>query len=291
METLQALIPVLFSASLMAMVFSFGLDATPADLGFLIRRPNLLTRALLAICVIVPACALLVVALSPMNVIAKAGILIMAASPVPPLVPGKELKLGGRKSYIYGLYAAISLLAIITVPLTVAIFAAFYQRDVSIALMAIARNVSVSVLAPLCAGLAVAHWFPRFASSAKAWVFKTSLALLFAAALPLLISVWPGFLRLAGDGALFGMAVVVAVALAAGHWLGGPDPRDRVALALATATRHPGIALLIVGANTQNKDVSAAVLLYLVVSLVVAAPYQMWVKRSGVAHSASRPQH
>ena len=62
--------------------------------------------------------------------------------------------------------------------------------------------------------------------------------------------------------------------LAAGHLLGGPDPDDRVVLALATASRHPGVALAIASANFPGqKLVPVAVLLYLIVSAIVSIPY------------------
>ncbi len=50
------------------------------------------------------------------------------------------------------------------------------------------------------------------------------------------------------------------------HLLGGPDPDDRTALALATASRHPGVALLIPTGNFPNqKLVAPAMVLYLIV--------------------------
>jgi BASS family bile acid:Na+ symporter len=74
--------------------------------------------------------------------------------------------------------------------------------------------------------------------------------------------------------------VFALVGLAAGHLLGGPDPENRIVLALSTATRHPGIAIAIAAANfPDQKAAPAAVLLYLIVSALVAKPYLTWVKR------------
>jgi BASS family bile acid:Na+ symporter len=68
--------------------------------------------------------------------------------------------------------------------------------------------------------------------------------------------------------------------LAVGHLFGGPNPEDRTVLALSTATRHPGVALAIAGANAPggNKTVLAAVLLYLIVNAIVSIPYVNWRK-------------
>jgi BASS family bile acid:Na+ symporter len=98
--------------------------------------------------------------------------------------------------------------------------------------------------------------------------------------IPLLIVVWPAFLTLLGQGALLAIAIVAIVALAVGHVLGGPDSDDRTVLALATALRHPAVALAIAAANGADKLVSAAILLYALVGGVLSIPYIAWRKRS-----------
>jgi BASS family bile acid:Na+ symporter len=75
------------------------------------------------------------------------------------------------------------------------------------------------------------------------------------------------------------MALVSAVALLGGHLLGGPTLGGRGSLAMASAVRHPGLAMMIAGANTTDKHATAAILGFLLVGLVVAIPYQLWIKR------------
>jgi bile acid:Na+ symporter, BASS family len=68
--------------------------------------------------------------------------------------------------------------------------------------------------------------------------------------------------------------------LAIGHVLGDAAPQNRTALAIATASRHPGIALILARANFLGETlVVAALLLYLLVNAVVAIPYLLWTKR------------
>jgi len=70
------------------------------------------------------------------------------------------------------------------------------------------------------------------------------------------------------------------VGLVVGHLLGGPDPNNRTILALATATRHPGVALVIAAGNFPGqKLVLPALLLYLIVCSLASAPYVMWRRR------------
>jgi len=75
------------------------------------------------------------------------------------------------------------------------------------------------------------------------------------------------------------------VGLAAGHLL-GPDPGDRAALALSTATRHPSIALLIAGGNAAEPAVKAAILLFVILGLLASALYQRWFKHRSQAARA-----
>lgn len=275
----QALILGAFTVSLAALIVGIGLDAEVDDLLYLFRRPAQLAKAVLAVNVIVPIAAVLLVFVFPLSPIAKTGVLLMAVSPAPPLVPGKGLNVGAAKSYAYGLYTALVVLAVGIVPLAVSLLARLYGVDVSIAPAAIARNVALSVLLPLGVGLAVRRLAPAFARRALPPIKAFASILLALATAILLGAVWPAMLRLVGNGTILAMALTAIIALAAGHLLGGPEPRERAALALTAVTRHPGIAMMIAKANEADKGVAAAILTMLLVGVLVAAPYQRWIKR------------
>jgi BASS family bile acid:Na+ symporter len=104
--------------------------------------------------------------------------------------------------------------------------------------------------------------------------------LLVAAIVPVLITMWPAMISLIGDGTLLAIVAFIVVGLAVGHFLGGPDSDDRTVLALATATRHPGVALVIATGNFPGeKLVAPALMLYLLVGAIASTPYVMWRKR------------
>jgi bile acid:Na+ symporter, BASS family len=71
-----------------------------------------------------------------------------------------------------------------------------------------------------------------------------------------------------------------------GHLLGGPAAEDRMVLAIATSSRHPGLALAIAKANypEQAMLVAGAVVIYLIFRLILALPYLRWRR-----HAASGP--
>jgi hypothetical protein len=83
------------------------------------------------------------------------------------------------------------------------------------------------------------------------------------------------------------MVLVVVIALAGGHLLADPVQGDRGTLAFASAMRHPGIALALIGANHANRTISAGVLLFLLVGFIALIPYQMFLKRTAPKGAAA----
>lgn len=71
----------------------------------------------------------------------------------------------------------------------------------------------------------------------------------------------PAMWTLIGNATVLAFAAFVIVSLAVGHLLGGPAPENRIAPAISTASRHPGIAIAIGLFNfPEEKLVMAAVL-------------------------------
>jgi drug/metabolite transporter (DMT)-like permease len=79
-----------------------------------------------------------------------------------------------------------------------------------------------------------------------------------------------------GQGTIALILVVVAVGLLIGHSLGGPAPGQRWALASATVSRHPAVALVLAsGAMPQHQPtVLGTVLLYLICALLLPIPLE-----------------
>jgi BASS family bile acid:Na+ symporter len=279
MDALKEFIPLILAASLFALVLTVGLDAEIDELLALFARPLRLLKAVLAVNVIVPVAACLLIAAFPIPYAAKVGILLMAVSPVPPLVPGKELKVGARRRYSYSAYTALIILAVVVVPVSLALLSALYEVDVNIPAAAVARNVAVSVVLPLAIGLGIQRLAPAFAARVAPAMRGIATITLVLAFVPLIIAAWPQFVPLMRGGTLLVMALVAVVALLGGHVLGGPNLHERAALAVTAATRHPGIAMMIAAANANDPHVTAAILGFMIVGMVAAAPYQLLIKR------------
>ena len=78
---------------------------------------------------------------------------------------------------------------------------------------------------------------------------------------------------------------LVAMALAIGHALGGPAPDDRTALAMACASRHLGIAVL-VAASLPGPRTTVVIVAYVLASAAVTLPYLKWRRKASATTSA-----
>ncbi len=74
-------------------------------------------------------------------------------------------------------------------------------------------------------------------------------------------------------------------ALAIGHAMRGPDEAARTSIAISSAVRNAGLALLVAALNRAAPAIIAGVLAYLVLSALTVMPYVVWRRRK--AHCAA----
>jgi len=279
----------LLQGSIFLTVFSWGLQATFRDATSLLRNPKLLLRSLVAMNVVMPLFAALLAAIFRLYPAVEAALILLAVSPVPPLLPRQQLKLGGSTSYVWGLLVTTALLSIISVPLTIALLSAIFKVKLGVQPVSVMKVVVATILLPLALGMLVRTRAPAFARRRGPALEKVALAILVLAVVPLVIVAARPMLDLIGNGTLASLAAFVLVGVAVGHLLGGPDPMNRTVLGLATASRHPGLAITIASASFpgQRRVIAAAILLYLLVKAVVLIPYNRWSKRR---RSVLKPQ-
>lgn len=276
---IKMLVGLAIQLSLLLLVMAVGMRATWSDLLYVFRQPKNLARGLVAVNVVVPLVAVILGAVFPLTWQERAGLILMAVSPLAPFASGKMLKSSADRSYDVGLYAALILAAVIIVPLTVALLNPLYQHHATISVAEIAWFVTKSVLLPLAAGMAIATFWPRFAERAAPIATMITYIVIIPLSLLFLIKFGAQMGTLIGNGMLFAIIGTIAAALAAGHFLGGKSPGHRAALSQAAATRHPGIAMLITEGEMKTPEVTYGVILFLIVSVVMTAFYGMWLRR------------
>ncbi len=289
---LAALVGLAIQASICLIVFSLGLGSTHEDALYLFRRPGELARSLISMNVIMPLVGAALAAPFGLHPAMQITLVALAVSPVPPLLPRREVNVGGRASYAVGLLTAAGVLAIVYVPIALSLIGRLFAVDVHMPTRIVARVVAITVLGPLATGIIVRRVAPALAARITRPIALGAFVLLGLGAVMILLNAWPAAWALVGSGRLVALVVFVVIGLVVGQLLGGPRPEDRTVLALSTAYRHPGMALAIAGAlfPEHHKLVTSALVLYLLVAQVIVLPYLIWRRRqlAGVGSVAVR---
>lgn len=265
----------------MLSVFALGLEASLKDVTYLFRNPRQLVRAFLPMYIVMPLAAGIIVSVfSNIHPAVKIALVALSVSPVPPLLPKKEMKAGGKASYVIGLLVAISLLAIAVVPLAIELFEIALKRPVGISPAVVAGIVLTMILVPLAIGIAIRYVLPAFAERIAKPLSLIASVFLLVGILFILFNAIPAITALIGNGTIIAIVIFILIGLVAGHGLGGPDPNDRTVLALSTVSRHPGMAIAIAHTNfPEQKLAFAAIVLYLLVNMIVTILYLKSRKR------------
>jgi BASS family bile acid:Na+ symporter len=272
--TLAQLIPIVLPASLALVVFTLGLETSPGDHTYLLGRPALLVRSVLAMNVLTPLLAVGIAAVTRLAPETELAILLLAVSPVPPVLPKKQAKAGGNASYAIGLLAFSGAIAIVAIPATVAAVGRAFGVDFHVPAALIVRVVLSSVFAPLLVGVFVGRVAGGLAARIAGPLSKVGTASVGVLAILVLVGSWKSLTGTLGGFTAVAVALFVLVSLGIGHFLGGPDEEDRTVLALSTASRHPGVATAIAGAVAKdNPVVSATVMFAFLLGLVLTGPY------------------
>ncbi|HYP71110.1 MAG TPA: hypothetical protein VEP93_09505 [Variovorax sp.] len=268
----------IITASILLLVFSLGARATFGDATSLFRSwlapPHRLIRALASMYVVVPVTAACMGLMFELSVPVRIGLLAIAVAPIPPILPGKQLKGGGSREHVFGLLVAVSLCSVVLVPAVVALLGQVFGVEASFGPLQVARLIGITILLPLLAGLTLRRFAPRWAPSVATWASRLGTVVLAACVVLVLYKARHVMGALVGGGSMLAIVVLAIIAIAAGHWLGGPQPEERSDLAIASAMRHPGIAIAVAAANDPGEPrVAAVILLYVLVATILTSLY------------------
>jgi BASS family bile acid:Na+ symporter len=224
--------------------------------------------------VIMPLFAILLTRIFQFERPVAIALIVLAISPVPPLLPQRVTKAGGLAPYGLGLMVTAGTLSILYIPLAVDLIGWYFHRPFAMGAGAVAKLIIFSVLLPIAAGMVLQRVVPDFARRIAKPAGLVARVLLILCVPVILLFAFPKSLSLIGNGTLMAFIAFIVVGLAVGHFLGGPGPDERVTLALSTACRHPALALAIATANIpQEHDVVGAIMLYLLLNILVSIPY------------------
>ena len=251
---------------------SLGLGTRLGDIRGELSRPLLLLRALFAVLFVVPAIAVSIAWALGLDWSAQVGIVLMTIAPAAPVALRRSISAGSHRGFAATLQIAASMLAVITMPLFVAVLNPLYSGRASIAPADVAGQVTIMQLLPLGIGMAVKWFWHDVAERIAPPLSRIAEIMLVLFLVALLASIWRDVL-FAGPGTILAIVLITALALAAGHAAGAPERTTRVATAITCAARNAGLVLLLLSVNAPRPEVAATVMAYVVWSAVVVTVY------------------
>jgi len=266
-------------ATLFVIMFRLGTLVPPGEYRNAWRESGLMARGLFANLVLVPVVVIAIARAYDVPRPAEIGMVLMAISPGAPVALRRALAAGGLPSFALGLQVALAILAVASMPLSIAALDEVYAGHASAAPEHLARQVFFAQLLPLAMGVAARHYFGARLAPLDAHLARLGAILLALFALLIFADIWE---TVVGTGGRVAAAIATAclIALALGHALGGPDAGARTALAVSCAARNAGLAMLVASLNSAPPAILATLLAYLVVSALVVTPYLAWRRRS-----------
>jgi len=280
-------VTVFAAVTVFTVMLSLGLGIVLGELRWIWQRPDPIARGLFSVLVAVPALALLVTRALDVPRLPAIGIVLMAISPGAPMALRRSLDAGGHHAFAPSLQIWVAVLAVVSIPLSLAALNPLYAGHASVTPGHVARQVFFAQLLPLGLGMALRHTAAPLAGWLEPRLARIGTLLLVLLAIVALIDVWDVAI---GAGLRVASAIVLTTvaSLAIGHLLGGPEPATRTAVAITSAARNPGLALLVAGLNSASDPIQGTVLAYLVISMFTIIPYMAWRRHIGAQISRAR---
>jgi len=268
--------------SVVLSAIALAMRASAEDLLYLVRHPGAALRALLSMYVVVPVAALAMIWLVEPPPAAQLALLVLSLSPVPPLLPKKQLKSGGEEAYIIALLVSAALISLVVMPLALPLLGALFGREFPVSAAGIAKTLAITILVPMLLGLVAKKLAGVHAEKLSHLISRIGFFLLLIGAGVALVILAPKLWLAVGGGTLLAMALVIVAGLASGYLLGGPSRSTRAALALASATRHPGVAMGVIGSSFPDAKLALlAVLIFVLLNVIVGIPFVKMSRAAG----------
>ncbi|HVL15973.1 MAG TPA: bile acid:sodium symporter [Gemmata sp.] len=253
-----------------------GLGLAAREFAAPLRRTRLVLLALAANFVVAPAIAFGLTEVFALDRPYEIGLLLLAGAAGAPFLPKLAEAAKGDLAFSVGLMLLLMAASVAFLPLALPVLIPGLAAEP----WPLLRPLLLTMLLPLAAGMAVRHASGRWAARLRPGFAATSNVSMVVVVALLIGLNFRAMLGTFGSGAVAVAVVFVALSLAVGYALGGPDAGTRSVLGLGTGQRNVAAALLLA---TQNYPDEPGVVVMLIVStlagLVVLLPAARWCAR------------
>ncbi len=275
--TMNQLINLIVTITLIEMMLAVGLGVTFVDLAAVARNWRLVARAGLANYVCVPAATVGLLLLFDARAMVAVGFLILAVCPGAPYGPPFTAIARGNVAVAVGLMVILAGSSALLAPILLHCLLPLVSRNEPLPVDAtrIVGTLLLTQLLPLCIGMTVRQWRPTLANRLRQPANLVSkvlnlvvVGLILVAQGHLLTEVPPrGFI---------GMLALLITCWAAGWLLGGPATGNRKAVTLTTSLRNVGVGLVIATSTFAGTLAVTAVLVYGLFEVVGSLLLALW---------------
>jgi BASS family bile acid:Na+ symporter len=277
------LINVVSFTTVFSVMASIGTTITPSECFQHIRAPLSLVLGIVTSLVIVPAVGMVASVAFGLPLAEKVGIILMAIAPGAPLALRRAIGSGADAGFAPTLQVAIALLAVPAVPLWVEIGNLVFGTKGIADPMAVAKQVFLAQLLPLALGAIVRRSAPVYGAWIGRLLGRAGAVLLIAAILGQIVDLHRIILA-AELRPIVVAAITTILALSAGHLI-GQSPEISHAVAIASALRNVGLALLIATSNRVPPTVEVVIVSYAITAMVIVSAYIQWWRPRGLIES------
>jgi BASS family bile acid:Na+ symporter len=261
-----------------AVMFAIGLMLGREQVAAALERRVVLAAVVFAVVVPVPVVAVLALEAFALKGPVAVGIVLMAISPGAPVALRRALDAGGNREFAPALHLAIVMLAVVTVPASVAILDWIFAADFTVTPFHIGRQVFFAQLLPMALGASLRAVRPALAAKLETPLGRVGNILLLLLALAVLADL-PSIIAAVGWVPTIAGVMMTLCALVIGAAFAWRDAEVRPAAAIAAAMRNPGLALVIATVNRVPPEVTASVIGYALGLGVTMVAFVQWSKR------------
>jgi BASS family bile acid:Na+ symporter len=275
--SLDQLINILVTITLIEMMILIGLQATFAELAQTCRNWRLVARAAAANYLVVPSVAVALLILFGASPMVAAGFLVLAVCPGAPFGPPVAAIARANVPMAVGLMVILAGSSAIVSPMMLRALLPWVSGGDAphIDLIAMVGALLTTQLLPLLLGLLVRHQLPQLAKALLGPLDLVSRILNLCVAASILITQFHMLMDIRLRG-FAGMLLLLAASLVIGWLMGGRGSDDRRTMALTTALRNVGVGLVIVTGNFAGTPAVSAALAYGIVEVFGSLLVALW---------------
>jgi BASS family bile acid:Na+ symporter len=277
---LEKLANLLVVVLLVEMMVTAGLGVSLSELVEVVRSVPLLFRAGLANYVLVPAIAVLLLYIFQAKPMVAAGFLLVTVCPGAPFAPSLTAMSKGNVPVSVGLMVILGASSALLAPLLLTLLMPLIARghDLKIDTVKIVATLLMSQLLPLAIGLVIRSRRPHLAQRLLKPLNAVT-GILSVVVFTLIIAIQYQTLADIRARGYIGICVLILLCLAMGWILGGRPIAIRRAMALSTAARNVGVALVIATASFPGTSAVSSVIVFAIFQTILLASIALLLGR------------